>query len=82
VDTVLLEHPALVGIFHTVTRTILVTAAWYLAPHGRFVVIPAIIVGVYAVTIVILEQRWRASAAAPPQPIRQELRGAAFGSRR
>jgi hypothetical protein len=49
-----------VGIFHTVTRTVLVTAAWYLAPHARFVVIPAVIVGVYLVTIVILEQRWRA----------------------
>ena len=49
-----------IGIFHTVTRTILVTAAWYIAPHHRFVVIPAVIVGVYAVTIVILEQRWRA----------------------
>jgi hypothetical protein len=49
-----------VGIFHTVTRTVLVTAAWYLAPHSRFVVIPAVIVGVYVVTIVILEQRWRA----------------------
>lgn len=49
-----------VGIFHTVTRTTLVTAAWYLAPHHRFVVIPAVIVGVYAVTIVIQEQRWRA----------------------
>jgi hypothetical protein len=49
-----------VGIFHTVTRTILVTLAWYLAPHQRFVVIPAVIVGVYGVTIVILEQRWRA----------------------
>ena len=48
-----------VGIFHTVTRTVLVTAAWYLAPHSRFVVIPAVIVGVYVVTIVILEQRWR-----------------------
>lgn len=49
-----------VGIFHTVTRTVLVTAAWYLAPHHRFVVIPAVIVGIYLVTIVILEQRWRA----------------------
>jgi hypothetical protein len=47
-----------VGIFHTVARTVLVTAAWYLAPHHRFVVIPAVIVG--GVTIVILEQRWRA----------------------
>lgn len=49
-----------VGIFHTVARTILVTAAWYLAPRNRFVVIPAVIVGVYVVTIVIMEQRWRA----------------------
>ncbi|MGH9594466.1 MAG: DUF7010 family protein, partial [Bryobacteraceae bacterium] len=49
-----------VGIFHAVARTVLVTAAWYLAPHRRFVVIPAVIVAVYAVTIVILEQRWRA----------------------
>ena len=49
-----------VGIFHTVARTVLVTAAWYLAPHSRFVVIQAVIAGVYAVTIVILEQRWRA----------------------
>jgi hypothetical protein len=49
-----------VGVFHAVARTLLVTAAWYLAPHHRFVVIPAVIVGLYAVTIVILEQRWRA----------------------
>jgi hypothetical protein len=52
-----------VGIFHTVTRTILVTAAWYLAPHHRFVVIPAVIAGVYILTIVIQEQRWRAVGA-------------------
>jgi hypothetical protein len=48
-----------IGIFHTLTRTVLVTAAWYLAPHHRFVVIPAVIVGVYVVTIVVLEHRWR-----------------------
>ena len=48
-----------VGIFHTVARTVLVTFAWYIAPHRRFVVIPAVIVGVYAVTIAIMEQRWR-----------------------
>jgi hypothetical protein len=51
-----------VGIFHTLSRTLLVTAAWYLAPRHRFVIIPAVIVGVYAVTIVILEQRWRSAA--------------------
>jgi len=52
-----------IGIFHTVARTVLVTAAWYVAPHHRFVVIPSIIVGVYLVTIVILERRWRGMAA-------------------
>ncbi len=49
-----------VGIFHAVVRTALVTAAWYVAPHHRFVVIPAVIVAVYVITIGILEQRWRA----------------------
>ena len=48
-----------VGIFHAVARTVLVTVSWYLAPHRRFVVIPVVIVGVYAVTIVVLELRWR-----------------------
>lgn len=53
-----------VGIFHTVARTSLVTGAWYFAPHYRFVVIPGMIVCVYAVTIIILEQRWRAASRA------------------
>jgi hypothetical protein len=54
-----------VGIFHAVARTLLVTAAWYLAPHHRFVVIPAVIVALYGVTIIILEQRWRAVSRTP-----------------
>ena len=62
-----------VGIFHTVARTVLVTAAWYLAPHGRFVVIPAVIVGVYVVTIVILERRWRAMSRCSPAPSTAEV---------
>ncbi len=48
-----------VGVFHAVSRTALVTAAWYLFPDGRFVVIPFVIVAIYGVTIVVLEQRWR-----------------------
>jgi hypothetical protein len=48
-----------VGTFHTLTRTALVTAAWYLFPHYRFIAVPAVIVVVYAVTIVVLEARWR-----------------------
>ncbi len=49
-----------IGLFHAIARTVLVTAAWFAYPTQRFVVIPAVIVGVYAVTIVVLERRWRA----------------------
>ena len=49
-----------VGLFHGITRTALVTATWYLFPEARFVAIPAVIVLIYAITIAILEMRWRA----------------------
>ena len=48
-----------VGMFHTISRTLLIVAAWYLFPDDRFVVIPAVIVAVYLVSIVALEKRWR-----------------------
>ena len=48
-----------VGTFHTLARTTLITASWYLFPTARFVAIPVVIVAVYAVTIVILEVHWR-----------------------
>lgn len=53
-----------IGVFHGVARTGLIVAAWYLFPDLRFVVIPAVIVGVYAVTIYVLEQRWRGRGSA------------------
>ncbi|WP_439153351.1 DUF7010 family protein [Winogradskyella sp.] len=46
-----------VGIFHTLTRTILVVGLWYLLPEHRFVVIPFAIVLVYIITILILTNR-------------------------
>lgn len=54
-----------VGIFHATARTSLVVVAWYLFPEDRFVAVPVVIVGVYAVTIVVLEQRWRQMNARP-----------------
>lgn len=48
-----------IGIFHAVVRTLLIVMAWYLFPEQRFVVIPFIILGVYVVSIVVLEQRWK-----------------------
>jgi hypothetical protein len=48
-----------IGTFHTLARTALVTASWYLLPDFRFVAIPVVIVVIYAITIVVLEARWR-----------------------
>ncbi len=48
-----------IGTFHTLARTSLVTAVWYWFPHSRYVAVPVVIVAVYAVTIVVLEARWR-----------------------
>jgi len=48
-----------IGLFHGIARTVLVLAAWYLFPQQRFVVIPAIIVAVYLVTIAVLAGRPR-----------------------
>lgn len=48
-----------VGSFHTISRTLLVLVVWYLFPKQAFVMVPAVIVCVYIVTIVTLERRWR-----------------------
>jgi hypothetical protein len=48
-----------VGTFHTLARTALITAVWYLFPLSRFIVVPAVIAAVYLVTIIVLEVRWR-----------------------
>lgn len=53
-----------IGIAHLAVRTAGIVAIWYLWPEGRFVGIPFFIVAVYAVTIVVLEKRWRAGSAA------------------
>src|SRR5437879_4678166 len=48
-----------IGTFHTLARSVLVTGVWYVFPLSRFIVVPAVIVAVYAVTIIVLEVRWR-----------------------
>ena len=53
----ILEH--WIGLFHGIARTLLVVATWYLFPHIRFVAVPVVIVGIYAITIFVLERRWR-----------------------
>ena len=46
-----------VGMFHAVTRTILVVATWFSFADHRFVAVPAVVVAVYAVTIYVLATR-------------------------
>lgn len=53
-----------IGIFHAVARTLLIVAAWYAFPSQRFVVIPAIIVMMYLISIPVLYQRWQKANAA------------------
>jgi hypothetical protein len=48
-----------VGYYHVIARTAALVVAWYLFPDHRFVVLPAIIVAVYAVTLVVLARRPR-----------------------
>jgi len=54
-----------VGLFHGIARTILVVVAWFLFPAHRFLVIPALIVIVYVISILALATR---PLPEPPPP--------------
>ncbi len=54
-----------VGLFHAIARTVLVVAAWFLFPDHRFVVIPAVIVLVYLISIAVLATRRLPEPASP-----------------
>ncbi len=54
-----------VGYFHTLARTVLLVAAWFLFPAHRFTVLPAIIVALYLISIIALARRWSALNASP-----------------
>jgi hypothetical protein len=46
-----------IGMFHTISRTVLVLLLWYLLPESRFVAIPFAIVFIYLITIYVLLNR-------------------------
>lgn len=54
-----------IGLAHGLGRTVAVLAAWYAFPDQRFVVVPFLIVALYAVTIAVLERRWRTLGNSP-----------------
>lgn len=48
-----------IGLFHAIARTALIVAAWYAFPDHRYVAVPLVILGMYAITIAVFESRWR-----------------------
>lgn len=46
-----------VGIFHSITRTVIILILWYALPEHRFTAIPFAIVLVYLLTMLILKNR-------------------------
>tara|TARA_R110000765_G_scaffold222003_1_gene326093 strand:+ start:18488 stop:19033 length:546 start_codon:yes stop_codon:yes gene_type:complete len=46
-----------VGIFHALSRTVLIVLFWYLFPEQRFVIIPFTIVVIYIITMFVLNKR-------------------------
>lgn len=48
-----------VGVFHGITRALLILSAWHFFPEHRFVVIPLIIFLIYCITIFILKVNLR-----------------------
>lgn len=46
-----------IGMFHALTRTVVVLLLWYLLPEHRFVAIPFAIVIIYIITIIVLRNR-------------------------
>jgi hypothetical protein len=47
-----------IAAFHAVARTLLLLAAWLLAPGEGYLWAPVIVLGMYALTIGVLEKRW------------------------
>ena len=46
-----------VGLFHSITRTIVCVILWYSFPSDRFIAIPIAIVVIYIISIIILKRR-------------------------
>jgi len=46
-----------VGLFHAISRTVVVLVLWYLLPEYRFIAIPFSIVLIYILTLIILNKK-------------------------
>ncbi len=53
-----------VAAFHAIARTLLILAAWLIAPEQGMVWVPLIVLAMYAISIAALERRWRGRGCA------------------
>jgi hypothetical protein len=49
-----------IGLFHAISRTLLLVAVYFLFPDQRFLASAIVVVSIYLITIVVLEKRWKA----------------------
>ena len=50
-----------IGLFHALVRTALIVGVWYAFPAHRFMAVAFVVLAMYAITIPVLEGRWRAN---------------------
>ncbi len=48
-----------IGLFHAISRTLLLVAVYFLFPEQRFLASSIVVVSIYLITIAVLEKRWR-----------------------
>lgn len=48
-----------IGLFHAISRTLLLVAVYFLFPEQRFLASAVVVVSIYLITIIVLEKRWR-----------------------
>ena len=48
-----------IGLFHAISRTLLLVAVYFLFPEQRFLSSAIVVVSIYLITIFTLEKRWR-----------------------
>lgn len=49
-----------IGVFHTISRTLLLVAVYFLFPEQRFLASAIVVVIIYVMTMIVLEKRWKA----------------------
>lgn len=57
-----------IGLFHAISRTVLLVLVYFLFPDHRFLASAIVVVSAYLITIVVLEKRWKSIKLALTKP--------------